>query len=212
MLKKLMLATIASLVLVGGMAEAAPPAPQEFHLSVTGEMEVGEYGFLGINDIGGWPGLNSGFQKINKNTKRIVFQTCTPNCVPFSLGVEGFWWSLFYPIVELSGSDCFPSDGMVEGAILISKTKNGDAKAVFWFRADNFNGDTVKYVLTLTGGGWSGSDDFPPPIFNDIAEMDATAWKMETEGKGQHRHTSCKDTGNFGGPAGVMFTVKNITP
>ena len=175
-------------------------------------MEVGRDGFLGgDNDLGGYPGLNSAFLKINKNTRVIVFQTCTPNCVPFNLG--DFWRNLDYPIGsvdEIPGSDCFPSGGLVEGAIHISETKNGGAKAVFWFRADNFNGDTVKYVLTLTGGGWSGSDDFPPPIFNDIAEMDATAWKMETEGKGQHRHTSCKDTGDFTGSLGVELLVTRI--
>ena len=30
--------------------------------------------------------LDSGFQDYTKNTTVVGFQTCTPNCVPFSLG------------------------------------------------------------------------------------------------------------------------------
>ncbi len=194
MLKKLMLATIASLVLVSGAASAARDL-QEFHLgnNADDDIVVGEDGFPG------YPGLESGLQNITKNTSRITFQTCAPLCVPFSLG--DFWRGFTYPNGE-HGSNCFP-DEMVYGAIQIKETKNDGAKAQLWFDSIHQpTGTNVRYLLTLTDISWDG--DFPPPVKFDSATMTANAWEMGTEGKGRYRNTSCKGGTDDGAPAATV--------
>ena len=151
--------------------------------------------------------LNSGLQKFTENTTQVNFQMCAPNCNQFSLGE--FWQNADYG-PKNDGSDCFPVGGVL-GSIQVSKSrKNPDAAAaVFWFKSIYVpTQDEVKYQLTITGG-WEGV--FPPPEKDDYAIMTATAWKMQTEGKGQHRNTACKGESD-NDSINVALVVTNITP
>jgi hypothetical protein len=183
MFKKLMLATIASLVLVGGAASAAPAANQQFNVVISGDISAN---------------LGSGPIQVSKNQSNVSFQ-CTPLCTPFVL--EDFWQHDNYTTGP-GGSTCFPV-GTVTGAVATRETKGGDASATFWFSSDE-TGSHIRYMLTLTDSiGWIGI--FPPPGKNDTATMIASGWKMETEGKGQHRNSACK---GMGGDAYVELVVK----
>lgn len=197
MFKKLLIVGVASVMLLSGWSFAAPPVQYKYHVDITSDITAD---------------LNSGFQNYTKKTTGISFQTCTPNCVPFSLG--SFWQTAAFSVG--TGSNCFPAD-MVKGAIHIHKArKNASAaKAVFWFKSlfnpsgyDSEDGVEVKYMLTLTGG-WEG--DFPP-LPDNTATMTATAWKMETEGKGKHKNlsTACKGSNDTDGLT-VQLVVENIT-
>ena len=197
MFKKLLFASVVSVMFLSGPSLAGPPPQYQYHVDITDDITAN---------------LNSGFQNYTKNTTVVGFQQCTPNCVPFALGA--FWQTAVYSTG--SGINCFPQ-GAVEGAIHISKARKdaSAAAAVLWFNsAFNPNGYDgtgveVKYMLTLTGG-WDG--DFPP-LPGDIATMTATAWKMETEGKGKHKNlaTACKGMNN-GDNLTVELVVENITP
>jgi len=194
MLKKLILATIASLVLVTGAASAARDL-QEFHLG----NDVGDDIVFGEDGFPGWEGLESGLQNITKNTSRITFQTCAPLCVPFSLG--DFWRGFTYSNGG-HGSECFANE-TVFGAIQIDETNKGGAIAKLWF--DSIyqpTGTNVRYLLILTDISWD--DDFPPPIKFESITMTANAWEMGTVGKGRYRNTSCKGGTDDGAPPATV--------
>jgi hypothetical protein len=168
--------------------------------------------------------LDSGFQKITKNTTTINVTTCTPNCTPFSLDV--FWTEIdpfpngvrghtcFFPVEPLFDEDGNTLEHVVEvqGAIQISKTRDGGAQARFWFGAGP--NDKVWYMLTLTAPVWTDGNEgvgtFPPPNKSDKAVMVADAWEMETEGKGKDRYSPCKGTGTFDKGEGVILTITRI--
>jgi hypothetical protein len=191
--KKLMLVSVTSLVVISGFAFAAPAEKQQFHADITGPVEA---------DI---------VTKNIKNTdrqKRITFQWCTPLCMDFSLDLT-FWHMQIYS-TGVSGSECFPNEGQ-GGAIHVLETKSGEAEAVFWFDSVHGNGDVVRYRLTLTNpGGWNGV--FPPSSFGlaNAATMVATEWRMETEGKGKLRKTSCKGAGTWLIADGPMLMIDRI--
>ena len=150
--------------------------------------------------------LNSGLQKFTENTTQVNFQMCTPNCVQFSLG--SFWQTAEYDTG--TGSECFPIGGVL-GSIQVSKSRKNPlaGAAVFWFNSTHtITGDEIKYQLTITGG-WDGV--FPPPEYGNIATMTATAWKMQTEGKGQHRRNACKGEVDDDSIT-VALVVTNTTP
>ena len=97
------------------------------------------------------------------------------------------------------------------GSIQVSKSRKNPlvGAAVFWFTSTYTpTGAEVKYQLTVTGR-WD--DVFPPPESGDFAVMTAMAWKMETEGKGQHRNTACKGEGDEDSLE-VALVVRNTNP
>jgi len=190
MFMRIMLASIVSLMLVSGAASAAPPVQNSYHVDIG-------------TDISG--GLDSGLQKFTASTTQVNFQNCTPGCEQFSLGA--FWQTADYDTG--TGSECFPIGGGL-GSIQVSKSRKNPlaGAAVFWFKSTHtITKEEIKYQLTITGG-WEGV--FPPPQYGNIATMTATAWKMQTEGKGQHRRNACKGEG--GGPITVVLLVTNTTP
>jgi len=186
MLKKLMLATIASVVVMSGLTSAAPPEKQRFLLGISGSITT--------PDI-----LDTEIIKNTNKQKRIVFQAGTPLSVKFNL--EDFWRSesTDYNVSGLDGVDCFEV-GEVSGAVHIQETKSGESKVQMWFDStykpdDEPPGPEVRYQLVLTGDPWS--DVFPPQLVGDDSEMLATHWEMRTEGKGRYRNDSCKGSGVF---------------
>lgn len=183
MLKKLMLATIASFIVMSGLTSAAPSEKQQFHVDISGAVEAD---------------LLTGNIKNTEKQKKVTFQAC-PMCTPFDL--ESYWQDQAY-MHEIPGSDCF-SVGEVQGQVTVSETKSGEAKAQFWF--DSYTtGAAVRYLLILTAPGWkkldgSTPEEFPPTAINgDSAYMFATHWEMETVGKGKLRKSACKGEGSFG--------------
>ncbi len=189
-LSKVMMAGIAGLMLMSGLASGAPPVPHQFDVVMTVDIEAD---------------LDSSLINVKrKNTNnQIIFQLCTPNCVQFTLGA--FWGDQIYANGN-DGSQCFPPNddppgdlrSDVQGAIHLVETRNGDAQATFFFGAKADDGEDdfdVKYQLILTDfdDGWD--DVFPPPLTGDTATMTATGWEMRTEGPGQFRQVACKGMG-----------------
>ena len=188
-LSKVMMAGIAGLMLMSGLASGAPPDQHQFDVVITDDIEAG---------------LDSNLINVKrKNTNnRIIFQLCTPNCVPFTLGA--FWGGQTYAN-DNDGTQCFPPNDPpddlnsdVQGAIHLVETRNGDAKATFFFSAkadDGADDFDVNYELNLTdfNNGWDGV--FPPPLIGDTATMMATGWEMQTGGKGRFREVACKGMG-----------------
>ena len=206
MLKKLILATIAGFVLVGGAASAAPPPPQQFNLIVdTGALTVDE---------------NSGNIRNTTKQKNVSFQQGdgTPLSVPFSL-ILSFWQSAVRDYDNsVQGMHCFP-EAAVTGAIGVSETKNGNAKAVFWFSSEYDDGSNtahIRYMLTLTADQWWTTElrttkaEFPPLLSDPTAYMLAMDWEMETEGKGKDRNSSCKGSGSFPSADAPLLEVTQI--
>ena len=187
-LSKVMMAGIAGLMLMSGLASGAPPVPHQFDVVMTVDIEAD---------------LDSSLINVKrKNTNnRIIFQLCTPNCVEFTLGA--FWGGQTYAN-DNNGTQCFPPNSGVDlrsdvlGAIHLVETRNGDAQATFFFGAKADDGDDdfdVKYQLILTDfdNGWEGV--FPPFGIGDTATMIASGWEMQTAGKGQFREVACKGMG-----------------
>ena len=186
-LSKVMMAGIAGLMLMSGLASGAPPDPQQFHVVMTVDI---------VAD------LDSSLINVKrKNTNNsVIFQLCTPNCVEFTLG--NFWGGATY-VNDKDGTECFPpnsgvdSRSDVQGSIQLVETRNGDAQATLFFSAkadDGADDFDVKYQLILTDfNGWDGV--FPPPTSVDTATMMATGWEMQTEGKGKLRKVACKGMG-----------------
>ena len=187
-LSKVMMAGIAGLMLMSGLASGAPPVPHQFDVVMTEDIEAD---------------LDSSLINVKrKNTNnQIIFQLCTPNCVPFTLGA--FWGGQPYAN-DNDGTECFPPNNSpgdlrsdVQGSIQLVETRNGDAQATFFFGAKADDGEDdfdVKYQLILTDfDGWFG--DFPPPSVGNTATMTATGWEMQTEGKGKLRKVACKGMG-----------------
>jgi hypothetical protein len=197
MLKKLMLATIASLVLVSGLATAAAPMKQRFMLDIS---------VLDISaSVETDPYLDSENIKNTDKQKRITFQACTRMCEKFILGE--FWQTANYDVSGKNGTDCFPV-GPVFGAVHISQTKSGESKVQLWFDSTYGPSETeVRYLLVLTGTPWS--ENFPP-LLNEFSSMLATDWEMGTEGKGRYRNDSCKGSGSFVGDEQPLLEVGQI--
>ena len=138
MLKKLMLATIASVVVMSGLTSADPPEKQRFLLDIS-------------TSITTTPSLDTENIKNTNKQKRIVFQAGPPLSVKFNLGE--FWQSAPYLVSGKNGADCFRI-GEVSGAVHIQETKSGDSKVQMWFDSTFKSGVEVRYQLVLTGGSW----------------------------------------------------------
>jgi hypothetical protein len=183
MMKKLILVTVGSLALMTGLALAAPPNQQYFHVDAAGELDGDK---------------NSKAQHIKRTTNQIWFQPDqeADDLVWFTL--SGIWDDKKYDNGK-RGSVCF-KDKLYKGSLRLFESTDGLASATFWFTAKNdpVSGvaQDVKYVLTLTdpdSSGWAGTFI---PTDGKPALMNATHWKMGTEGKGKLTKEACKGEAN----------------
>jgi hypothetical protein len=199
-----MLAAITSLVIMSGSAAAAGPAKQQFYVDFSSQITTE---------------LLSGNIKNTFKQKRVVFQDCTPLCVPFDL--EKFWREQTY-LNDIEGTACFPtsdSKGVVHlgGAIHVLETKSGEARVNIWFDSVYTPTlDTVRYLLILSAPRWTDlagdtQADFPPTeIDGNFAYMLSTGWELQTEGKGKLRKASCKGSGGWDKGDGVLLMVQRV--
>ena len=185
MIKKLMLATIASMVLVSGMAGAGRPDRelQTFNVLMFGAITTST------------AGVESGPANLGNNQRLIDF-----SLKPFNL--ENYWREHSYETAPAGGGKyCFPENEIGDSPyIQIYEKKGGGMEAVFYFRSPPEN--EIKYMLTLTDDQGS----FPDVAVGEFFDLEFEAWVMETEGRGQKRKSACTDTGPDQGD-GFVFTM-----
>ena len=174
MIKKLMLATVASMILVSGMAGAARPDRdlQKFNVKM--------YGVITTSTAG----VESGLANLGNNQRLIDFSLKRFN-------LEDYWREHNYETAPTGGGGyCFPANEIGDSPyIQIYEKKGGGMEAVFYFRSPPEN--EVKYMLTLTDDEGA----FPSIDVGEFFELVFDTWVMETEGRGQKRKAACTGTG-----------------
>jgi len=107
------------------------------------------------------------------------------------------------------GDVCF-ADKTYKGSLLLTETDEGYARTTFWFTAKTDPGvggtpKDVKYVLKLNDlDGWFGTFI---PTDNNPGMMEATHWRMGTEGRGKLTRIACTGEGNG---LNVVIAVEKI--
>ena len=168
------LLTAACLALFMGSTPAAPKETLNFTFAMGGDV------------IGG----GSGPEGVRGRTSPVWFKTGA------TLASGGLFMS-DSSYGGKSAANCF-GDGSVSGNIQLTKTKDGEAKAILWFSgyASDGSGAEVTYYLTLVDSkGWDGKPDLQFPPRGDTLDMLADQWSMETEGRGRLKNLSCTGSG-----------------
>ncbi len=96
-----------------------------------------------------------------------------------------------------SSSNCF-DNGSVSGNIQLTKTRDGEAKAILWFSGYTSDGSEkeVTYYLTLVdSAGWNGDPDAQFPPRDTTLNLVANEWSMQTEGGGRLKNVTCTGSG-----------------
>jgi len=179
MFKKLMLATIASLVLVGGSPAEASNDTLLFSVDVSGSLYLP---------------LTSQENDISGNYPSIWFSGK-------DVDLSNFFLDYDYTS-GANGTSCFPG-GTISASLMVYETRKGHDAEVNFFIKGAFldDGTPIDYLLTITDlDGWNdcglvpGSAEFPP-IGGSICML-ATKWVMKTGQKGKIKN-ACTGSGEF---------------
>ena len=168
------LLTAACLALCMGSTPAAPKETLNFTFAMGGDV------------VGG----GSGPEPVRGKTSPVWFKT-TATLNPGGLFMKDASYG------GKSSSNCF-DNGSVSGNIQLTKTRDGEAKAILWFSGytSDGSGKEVTYYLTLVdSAGWNGDPDAQFPPRDTTLNLVANEWSMQTEGGGRLKNVTCTGSG-----------------